>query len=389
MQSHQLLDQWPRDKWRDRRLVIAVSGGPDSVALLLATAELAPQSQVLAAHFNHHWRGDQSNADQAWVEQLCAEHNIPCITDSAVATPQQPLPPDLNQFDSSGCIQNAMLAWQEGEPDEVRVRSEEHARAERYAFLTRVAYGHGASYVVTGHTADDRVETLLHNLLRGTGLAGAAALRMFRPLDRDLVLVRPLLTKTRGDVMSFLSQRGQAFRTDASNTDQSYRRNFLRGSVLPLVEQNYPQAKDHLLRFAQLTESMLVDCEVLAERWLLDVEHSVGSGVASRPAGLWPNTHYWVAPRSALRSQVWSIVREALRLTWLRRMWPLGAMTHTHWEALRQQFCEATPPLLDQTRVAMQLPGGLQLEHNREYWAVGQPPIAGAGTKTGSSHAPE
>jgi tRNA(Ile)-lysidine synthase len=208
MLANELIKAWPVGRWEHRKLLVGVSGGADSVALLCALFELARPGHVVAAHFNHGWRGDESDADQKFVEQLCQQLGVPCTTASAPA-PQYASPLALSQNDDSSCVETAMHAKGikfDEKPVFSAGKSEEAARALRYDFLIRAAYECGASYVVTGHTADDRTETLLHNLFRGSGLAGAASLRQFRKLDEDLVLVRPLIARTREDVLQYLAE---------------------------------------------------------------------------------------------------------------------------------------------------------------------------------------
>ncbi len=159
-------------------------------------------------------------------------------------------------------------------------------------------------------------------MLRGTGLAGAASLVMFRSLDLDLVLARPLLRKHRGLIEAFLSQRSQPFRQDSSNQLTRYRRNFLRQQVLPLVRQSYPNAASSLLNFSELAEELLADLDQLADQWLQKIQHRSES-------------REFLAPQSALHDWPWSIVQIALRRIWLERGWPQADMSRLHWQALR------------------------------------------------------
>ncbi len=281
MLAIELLSDWPVVRWRDRRLLVGVSGGADSVALLLALHELAAPGQLVVAHLNHGWRGQESDGDQAFVVKLCAQLGRLCIA-SLLQDRDKKAASHVDDNMSRGV---AMLATAQGdgalgqvcEVNEGTERTEEYARRARYEFFKASAYQVGASYVVTAHTADDRVETLLHNLFRGTGPAGAASLVAFRSLDEDLVLARPLLRKRRAEIESFLAARGQDFRQDSSNFQTHYRRNFLRHRVLPLIEQEYPSAADSLLNFSELAEDLVMDVERLANQWLADVQHKLSS----------------------------------------------------------------------------------------------------------------
>ncbi len=347
-----LLSDWPPDRWQDRRLVVGVSGGADSIALLLALHELCVPGQLVVAHLNHGWRGRESDADQTFVVELCQSLDRPCIT--SLLQSRDSAQPSHNDF--SDCDQVAMLAKSDaslrslnesaradGKPSELEnaalaTGSEESARRARYLFFQETAYQVGASYVVTAHTANDRVETLLHNMFRGGGLAGAASLVMLRPFAEDLVLARPLLRKHRREIEDFLKSRGQAFREDSSNSDTRYRRNFLRQQVLPLVTEHYPAAMESLLKFSELSEELLLDLEDLGAQWLAGLAGQLAtSGIRSKARlERWPAEHWFTAPLPAFASTPWSVVHTALRRVWQERGWPLADMSRAHWQALRE-----------------------------------------------------
>ena len=131
--------------WDDVSLLLAVSGGADSVGLLRAMVELkgSGAGRIFVAHFNHALRGAESDADAAFVSELCQRLDLPCET---------------------GTADTAQLARDEGDGLEAA------ARGVRYAFLRATAERLGARYVVTAHTADDQAETILHRIVRGTGV---------------------------------------------------------------------------------------------------------------------------------------------------------------------------------------------------------------------------
>lgn len=385
MLAKNLLDGWPAASWQHRRVLVGVSGGADSVALLCALSELAQPGQLLAAHYNHRWRGAASNADEAFVVHLCSQLGIKCIVEHATTPhPVDALPE--NQIDTTTCVASAMLAKEHSAASESAIslsKSEEVARDARYRFFTETAYERGASYVATAHTSDDRVETLLHNLFRGSGLAGAASLKMFRELDRDLVLVRPLIAKSRQAVLQYLEARGQGYCIDASNNSCEFARNYIRHEVLPAVRQRYRDADANLFNFSELVEEALGDIRQLAERWLAEAgvawkafldEPSSASKLA---VVSWRGDRFWVAPLTACAVQPWTVLREALRLVWLERGWPLGGMSRRHWDALRALVGSATElPRSDAQMSARQtlavLPGGLVVETACGYLAIGR-----------------
>ncbi|MCA9134724.1 MAG: tRNA lysidine(34) synthetase TilS, partial [Planctomycetales bacterium] len=218
----ELAAAWPVYRWGRTRQLVAVSGGADSVALLRALLRLAPDPSLIdAAHFNHGWRGDESDGDEYFVRELCQLLGVRLFVERASET--------LSEAVAHG-------------------RSEAEARNLRYDFLARTAYRSGARYVLTAHTASDRVETLLHNLFRGSGLGGVATLGLVRPLDQQLVLARPLISCSREQVLDHLSQLGQPCRQDASNDNLAFRRNYIRHQLLPLLREQYgPQLDARLL----------------------------------------------------------------------------------------------------------------------------------------------
>src|SRR5262245_22639104 len=178
---------WPPANWQDVTVLVAVSGGADSAALLRGLVEIraAGEGRLIAAHFNHKLRGAESDADQAFVEQLGRELGVKVVAGRRAG--------------------------------EGGLATEESLREARYEFLTSISGVYGARYVATAHTADDQVETVLLNVLRGTGLAGLAGIPRIRQLAEATTLIRPLLDVTRADVLEFLAGLKQPFREDASN----------------------------------------------------------------------------------------------------------------------------------------------------------------------------
>lgn len=187
------------------RVVCAVSGGADSVALLHCLAALQRELgfTLTAAHFNHCLRGAESDGDEAFVRALCGIWSIPLTVGRG----------DVRQ-----------RAAETGES------LEEAARHLRYAFL-RAQDG----YLATAHNADDQVETVLLNLLRGTGLKGLGAMA-----PREGRILRPLLEVSRADILQYLHQHGLAWREDSSNGEDSALRNRLRHHVIPLLRRENP-----------------------------------------------------------------------------------------------------------------------------------------------------
>lgn len=201
---------------RGERLLVAVSGGPDSTALLAALTELAPERGLLltAGHVDHGLRGAESAAERADVETLAHRLGVPVVTRAIRLAPGPGL--------------------------------EARARQARYQALAAIADDVGATRIVTGHTEDDQVETVLLRLLRGTGRRGLGGIRPTRGR-----LLRPLLRATRADVRRFLADRDLPFALDRTNADLRHARNRVRRLVLPLLAAEFnPRIRPALARLA-------------------------------------------------------------------------------------------------------------------------------------------
>ncbi len=197
-----------------QRVVVAVSGGFDSTALLLAMAELRDTFDVVAAHVNHHLRGEESDGDEAFVRKLCARLELPLhVADGTL------------------------------DPAAVRERGiEAAAREVRFARLHEIRGAVGAGYVATAHQKNDQAETVLMRLMNG---GGPAALRGIHPV-RDDGIIRPLLDVRRRDVVTWLEERGIQPRIDRSNSDPR----FLRNRVRKLLSNVPLSAVDNLAQSA-------------------------------------------------------------------------------------------------------------------------------------------
>lgn len=192
-------------------VVCAVSGGADSVALLLGLYLLKEKLDIRlsAAHFNHGLRGEESDRDEAFVRQLCREYEIPLY-----------------------CARGTVTAGKKG--------LEAAAREARYGFFRTLP-----GKIATAHTADDNAETVLLHLVRGTGLKGLGAIA---PVGE--ALVRPLLGATRADVLAFIEEYNLSYVTDSSNEGDDFLRNRLRHHVMPLLKQENPRLTENLSAMA-------------------------------------------------------------------------------------------------------------------------------------------
>ncbi len=193
--------------WIDSRekLVAAVSGGGDSVAMLLALEETYP-GPILVAHLEHGMRDLSSREDARFVAELCERKGFQSFFRSL------PVPSMRRQGESL----------------------EEAGRRLRYEFLEEVLTVNGASWIAVGHNSDDVVETMLINLLRGTGLPGLCGLP-----GRRGKIVRPLVYCSRSELRDYLYARGQDWREDETNEDKRYLRNRIRNELIPFISKNY------------------------------------------------------------------------------------------------------------------------------------------------------
>jgi tRNA(Ile)-lysidine synthase len=281
-------------------LVVAVSGGPDSVALLRALLALRP-GPVTIAHLNHRLRGQDSDADEAFVRDLHAA----LLTAGAAGLELR-----CEQIDV------AAQARQE------RNNLESVARRLRYDWLARIAREAGAAWVATGHTADDQAETVLHRLLRGTGLKGLCGIPARRQLAPGVEVVRPLLRVRRAEVLAYLESVAQAYRQDGSNLDLRYTRNRIRHELLPHLAGRYNPAVVAVLgRLAEQAAEVSRHEEEQARALLARAELPRAGPVL-------------VLDRGRLAEAPRHLVREAFRLLWERENWPLGQMDFDAWDRL-------------------------------------------------------
>ena len=239
-------------------VVIAVSGGADSVSLVLAIYELLQLKKldlrIIAAHFNHKLRGGESDQDEQFVRQITSDRRIELAVGHA-----QPIP-DNNV--------------------------EQNARTARYAFLKHTAENVGAFAILTGHTVNDQAETFLMNLIRGSGPTGLCGMKAIRPIDNDpprladgcerpavqepadgptlfptsILLVRPLVTwAKREDTEGYCESINVEYRYDTMNEDTAFRRVRIRKILLPLLEDFNPKIVETLANTASLMQGLSIN----------------------------------------------------------------------------------------------------------------------------------
>lgn len=296
-----------------QRVVVAVSGGADSVALLLGLHELRREYglELIVAHFHHRLRGAEANADVDFVERLAKLLSLPCI-----------------------------IGYAPIETDPHATGIEARARDQRYNFLLLTATAQQAPVIMTAHTADDRTETVLHHLFRGTGVAGLRGIPRERALSSTVRVVRPMLSVSRSEVVAFLQSRLAEFRTDSTNTDVRFHRNWIRHHLLPDIRAIYPHADAALQRLSQQAEELAAAIAFWANQ-LLDAAVLEATPSTAR------------LRRSELTGLPRHVQRECFVRLWERQQWPRDRMTAADWD-------RAVTLLLGEPTTAV-LPGGVTL----------------------------
>ena len=212
----------------ETEVTVALSGGADSVALLLCLLELKDKLNinVTAAHLNHCLRDKESDRDEQYVKLLCHRFDVPLYCERA----------DI-KFEAEKTHESIELC----------------ARRVRYEFLERVSKG----LIATAHTANDNIETVLHNMVRGTGIAGACGI----PPKRGRI-IRPLINVTRDEVEAFCSKRDIEFCVDSTNSDETYTRNRIRHSVVPILKEVNQGAISNV---SQMSAALRDDADLLMQ----------------------------------------------------------------------------------------------------------------------------
>lgn len=249
-------------------LLVGLSGGADSVALLLLLTERG--GRIEAAHVNHGLRGEESDGDEAFVRALCAAKGVPLKVYRA-------MPPE-----------NPGEGW---------------ARQARYGFLRQAMRETGAEALVLAHHRDDQAETLLMHLARGSGLRGLTGMASDMMMD-GMRVMRPLLGVSGRELRDMLAEKGQTWREDATNRDPRYLRNALRLEIMPRLERMAPGAAARMAETASLLREDEDALEEVADGFLQ--AHDGGRCLAL----------------DALRAQPRGLQRRILRLWWARQALP-------------------------------------------------------------------
>lgn len=337
----------------DERIVVAVSGGADSTALLLAFDELIKAGRMAlklkVAHLDHGLRGEAGACDARFVEELSGALGY--------------------EFDiGRGAVARRARA--------TRDNLEQAARRERYEFLGRAARECEARAVVVAHTLDDQAETLLLALLRGSGARGLGGMRVCRPFDEsgdDLLIVRPLLGwAQRAETLEYCAERGVRVRSDEMNEDERFARVRVRRQLLPLLRTFNPRAVETLARTAGLLRAEADALEHLGGELLVEARRDAllkattkraddGAARARRAADM-DDAAIEGSPAlsvEVLREAGEAVLRYALRIWIKSERGNLRRIEATH--------IEAVAALLDGVRGGRvaELPGGASVERRR------------------------
>jgi tRNA(Ile)-lysidine synthase len=360
--ARSLLSEWERRLWPASAggVVVAVSGGADSTALLLALCELREAGRlglsVTVAHFNHELRGAESAEDARWVAETARTHGLEVVVGKA----------DVKGRAAGGNLEQA-------------------ARRARYECLYEAAQERGAWAVLAGHTLDDQAETVLLRLARGSGPDGLRAMAAERELVEGragVLLLRPLLSWARRiDTEEYCRARGVGPRRDEMNEDESFARVRVRKRLLPLLETLNPRAVEALARTAELLAD---DARVLEEAASKLLEEACGSNEDGRDTAAASgqgvgacelDTHggkqdaggparAWEQCARPLRVEVLTRALPALRRRALR-LWLMGARGNLR--RVELAHVRAVERLLEGTRGGRvtELPGGGRVERRR------------------------
>lgn len=192
------------------RILVALSGGPDSVCLLYILIKLREilGIEIGAAHLNHMLRGEDALGDEEYVNKLCKDLNIPCYIKQV----------DINKY-----------------ARENKLSSEMAGRSVRYDFFDEIISKYGFNKIATAHNANDQAETILFRLMRGTGLEGLGGIKV----SRDNKIIRPILCLSRNEVEDYIEKEGLNPRIDKTNFEKVYNRNKIRLDILPYIKKHF------------------------------------------------------------------------------------------------------------------------------------------------------
>jgi tRNA(Ile)-lysidine synthase len=320
-----------------QRVGVGVSGGADSVALLLLLMELREElGMVLSvAHLNHKLRGAASDADEKFVRSLAASHGLEFYGETVDVA---------------------------GRAKRKKANLEDAGRRARYEFFARLVAGGKVDGVAVAHTADDQAETVLAHILRGTGLAGLGAIH-----PRTESVVRPLLGVRRAELRTYLRSKKQKWREDASNQDTERTRARIRKKLLPLLEHEFQSGVvEHLVSLAEFAREdeeflellALEHCEALARRTKIEGRISVRDLLQPlKRISIYPEDA--VSRENAAEKNQGALTKRILRRLIEERKTGAGQITAQHIASVVELARRG------ENGKAVQLPGGVDVRRER------------------------
>ncbi len=302
--------------WLNFPALVAVSGGPDSVALLRTLIEIGNQhstgpKNLIVAHINHGTRFEASDRDESFVRELAVKFGL-----KSLVRRTKILNPDC---------------------------SEEKLRLTRYRELSGIAHEVGARYILMGHTIDDQIETILFRILRGTGLEGLRGIPTIRLIDDSISVARPLLQTRRQLIQCWLQEIGQAYCIDETNRELRYSRNYLRHRLLPELRERFGESIcDSILRLSEQAE---------------ENQHFLGEQTKPLWRAVKTGRDVEIDCRG-LQDQPVILLRHLMIQIWKKQRWPRQAMTFSWWTKLADAVRDGADNLV------LNLPSSLRFEKN-------------------------
>lgn len=302
----------PVESLNEVTTVIAVSGGPDSVALAHLVARRSPGSaRIILAHFNHRLRGLDSDKDEEFVRELARQLDLEyrggCAEESPIPDSEK------NQSESNDLKNGHSNAGQS---------LEALARHDRYQFMENTVAETGARFLLTAHTLNDQVETVVYRFFRGSGIRGLTGIRPVREWLPGVSLVRPFLNATKELILDYLSENQISFRVDCTNQTQQFARNRIRNELLPLAQQIFSNSLnssilslvDNCTEYQQLVDPQT---EKLMEEFVSIQQTQVRVQLDRRLLTL----------PAILLNELWSKI-------WTRMNWPQQQMNRGKWNSI-------------------------------------------------------
>ena len=318
--EEKILKAFPLREWSRRRVCLAASGGPDSVALVRAFVAIAKENKLQNAlcvtTVNHGLRGAESDGDAEFVRELGAKLGTRVVVKSIDRDALERETKRLGSLESA-------------------------ARNLRYELLEGAAKDFGARYLATAHHAGDQLETILFRLFRGSGLDGLQGVATTRALDQSLTLTRPMLAISKSEILAYLTRLGQDYRVDSSNLSSAFARNRVRNELVPLLDDIFPNRwQGALLRLAEQGKETSAFLDELVDKFEIELENETRRGKRYRQTLQGLNVavpeketadDVVELPLKTLQNAPQIVLTRFFQRLWRRRRWPLGDMGRDEW----------------------------------------------------------